>query len=138
MRVTETNDAEQWALLLFGRGDKLPINAIQHQLRATKHFEATVFIHVAPRQVDEAIATLAMNRRTSEVHRPVISGDDSNIKFPLCCDRVAWDEVVWFLPDLNPDADVVERMAMRIARSVRIASVSLVAYGPRSVLTRRA
>ena len=112
--VAESNDAHQWTLLLFGRSDKLPIDSIQHQLGATEHLEALVVIHVAPSQVEEAIASLAMNRRASEFHRSVTSCDDSDIEFPARGHRVAWDEMVWFLPDLNPDADVVERMAVRV------------------------
>lgn len=115
VRVTKTNGAHQRALVLFGRADKLPVNAIQHPLGSTKHDETIVVIHVAPSQVEEAIATFAMNHRTPEVHRCISSEDDSNIKFPAGGDRVAGDEVEWFLPDMNPDADVVERMAMRIA-----------------------
>ena len=115
MRVAEANHYHQWALLLFGRTDKLPIDSIQHQLGATEHLEVLVPIDVAPREVDEAIASLAMNRRASEVHRRVTSRDDSDFEFPARAHRVAWDKIVWFLPDLDPDADVVERMAVRIA-----------------------
>ena len=114
MRVAEANDAYQWALQLFGRGDKLPIDSIQHQLGAAEHLEVLVFIHVAPSQVDEAIASLAVNRRASEVHRRVTSCDDSDIELPARARCVAWDEIVWFLPDLHADADVVELMAGRI------------------------
>ena len=55
-----------------------------------------------------------MNRRAFEVHRRVTSCDDSDIEFPARSHRVARDEIVWLLPDLNPDADVVQRMAVRI------------------------
>ena len=113
-RVTEANHTHQWTLLLFGRSHKAPIDSIQHQLGATKHLEASVVLQIAPRQVEEAIASLAVNCRASEVHRRVASCDDSDIEFPACGHRVAWDEIVWFLPNLNPDANVVERMAIRI------------------------
>ena len=49
-----------------------------------------------------------------EVHRRVTSCDDANIELPARAHRVASDEIVWFLPELNPDADVVEWMAVRI------------------------
>ena len=49
--VSKANGAHQWALLLFGRCDKFPIDSIQHQLGATEHLEALVLVHVAPSQV---------------------------------------------------------------------------------------
>ena len=113
-RIAEANDAHQWALLLFGRSDKLLIDAIQHQLGPTEHPEVLVVIHGAPSQVEEAIASLAVNRRASEVHRRITSCDDSNIELPPRGPRVASDEIVWVVPDLNPDADVVQRTAVRI------------------------
>ena len=69
LRVPEANDGHQWAPLLFGRSDELPIDSIQHQLGATEHQEVLVIIHVAPSQVEEAITSLAMNRRAPEIHR---------------------------------------------------------------------
>ena len=55
-----------------------------------------------------------MNRRAPEVHRRVTSCDDTDIEFPARTRRVTWDQIVWFLADLNPDADVVEPIAVRI------------------------
>jgi len=71
--VAKANDAHQWALLLLGRSDKLPIDSIQHQLGATEHLEALVGIHVAPSQVQEAIASLAMDRQPKPDHSTVIA-----------------------------------------------------------------
>ena len=101
-------------MLLLGCSHKLWIDSIEHQLGATEHLEALVFIQIAPRQVEEAIASLAMHCGPPEIHCRVTSCDDSDIEFPVGDHRITWDKIVWFLPNLNPDADIVERMAIRI------------------------
>ena len=108
--------SQKWALLPLGAGDKLAIDSIEHQLRATEHLEVRVVVQVAPRQVHEAVAPLAMNRGAFEVNFRVRSRDDSHGKFPSRARRIARDELEWLSADLHPDVDVAEWTTFRVAK----------------------
>jgi len=113
--IGEPDRADQWALLLFSRGDEFGIDSIQHQLGPTEHLEGPVVVDVAPRQIKEPIATLAVNCRTPEVQRGVRSGHDADVEVPSGSSGITGDEVVWFLPDLDADVNTFEGIAVGIA-----------------------
>jgi hypothetical protein len=98
--------------MLFGLADKLLINPIEHQLGAAEHIELPHAVHVAPCEVQEAIAALAVNWWTSEVQRPVRSGHNADVELPSSADRVAGDQLAWFSSDLDTDVHAVEATAV--------------------------
>src|ERR671911_704330 len=113
--VGEPYRADQWTLLLFSHRNEFWFDLIEHQLGATEHLEAPFVIDVAPCEVQEAIAALAVNCRTPEVRRAIRSGHNADVELPSGSGHVAGDKVVWVVSDLDTDMDVVEWSAVRIA-----------------------
>jgi hypothetical protein len=113
--IGEPHRADQWALLPFSHANESWIDLIEHQLGATEHLEAPLVVDVAPREVQEAIAALAVNYRTPEVRRAIRSGHNADVELPSGSGHVAGDKVVGFVSDLDTDMDVVEWSAVGIA-----------------------
>jgi hypothetical protein len=115
--IGEPHRVDQWALLPFSHANESWIDLIEHQLGATEHLEAPLVVDVAPREVQEAIAALAVNCRTPEVRRAIRSGHNADVELPSGSGHVAGDKVVWFVSDLDTDMDVVEWSAVGIAET---------------------
>jgi hypothetical protein len=101
--------------VVFGLADECLVNSIEHQLGAADPLEVPYAVDVAPCEVQEAIAALAVDWRTAEVQRPVGCGDDADVELPASAGRVAGDQLAWFSSDLDTDMDVVEAIAVGTA-----------------------
>ena len=64
---------------LHRRLHELAVHPAEHELRPPEHLEPVVRVHVAPREIDEAFADLALHCRTTEVESPVRSTTSTSV-----------------------------------------------------------
>src|SRR5215207_11444270 len=76
------------ALALEGGVDQPGVDAIEHELGAPEHLERPVGTDVSPRQVHEAVASLALYRGPAEVER-IVAPDDLDVDVPGCVGPIA-------------------------------------------------
>src|SRR6185295_15527159 len=55
----------------LGRRDERRVDAVEHQLGAAEHLELAIRVDLAPREVQEAVAALAVHRGPAEVEAVV-------------------------------------------------------------------
>jgi hypothetical protein len=62
------------------RLDELWLDSIEHQLGSPEHLEAAIWADITPREVDEAVASLALHHRPAEVE--IVPADDLDVYVP--------------------------------------------------------
>lgn len=93
------------------------IDAVEHQLGPSKHAERAGVIDVAPCEVDESVASLAVDGGAAKVEVAVGVESGVDLEFPTGSGSVTAHEMFGFGPDLHSDVDVVERCAVGITKS---------------------
>jgi hypothetical protein len=100
-----------------GVEDELVIDAVQHELGPSKHFERACVIDVAPCEVDKSLAALAVDYGTAKVELAVAADGGVDLKFPTGIGGITANKMFGVGPDLHADVDVVERCSVGIAES---------------------
>ncbi len=99
----------------FGVEDELLIDAVQHELGPSKHFERAGMVDVAPCEVDESLTAFAVDRGTAKVELAIAADGGVDLKFPTGIAGITADKMFGVGPDLHADMDVIERCAVGIA-----------------------
>ena len=89
------------------RLDERWLDSIQHQLGSPEHLEAAVWTNVTPREVDEAVASLALHRRPAEVE--TVLADDLDVYVPGRLGLVSSYEVSSLAMYLHPYVHVLHQ-----------------------------
>ena len=92
--------------------DEFRVDSIEHQLGASEHLEPATVVHVPPRQVQEALASPSVHRRTAEVEAGVRLLVDGHVDVPSGLFASPADKVARIGPDLDADVDVRQRAAV--------------------------
>jgi hypothetical protein len=95
------------------RRDELWLDSIEHQLGSPEHLEAAVWANVTPREVDEAVASLALHCRPTEVE--IVRPDDLDVYVPRRLGLICSDEVSSFATYLHPYVHVLHQRPIRTA-----------------------
>lgn len=78
----------------------------KHQLGPPEHLEGVVSADVAPGEIDESVASLALDGRSAEVEKAADPGDD-DVDLPQRIGYVGSEQLRWIALQLNSDMDVV-------------------------------
>jgi hypothetical protein len=89
------------------RFDELWLDSIEHQLGSPEHLEAAAWANVTPREVDEAVASLALHRRPAEVES--VLADDLDVYVPGRLGHISSYEVSSFATYLHPYVHVLHQ-----------------------------
>jgi hypothetical protein len=95
------------------RLDELWLDSIEHQLGSPEHLEAAVWADVAPREVDEAIAALALHRRPAEVD--IVLADDLDVYVPGRLRLISSYQVSSVATYMDPYVHVLHQRFVRTA-----------------------
>jgi len=90
--------------------DERRIDVGEHQLGSSEHGECAVVAPVDPCEIQESLATPAMNRWAAEVVCAV-DRSDADVDTPLGLGCVGSDEIVRLLANLHAHVHVVDRYA---------------------------
>jgi hypothetical protein len=107
---------------LHGRLDDPWLDSVEHQLCSSEHLELIACTDIAPGEVDESVAALALHGEASEVEDSLLL-NDLDINLPARLGLICPDQLGRVAPDLNPDAVSVPASSMQIAEDVRGARV---------------
>lgn len=88
------------------------LDPIEHELGPPEHLELVVWKDVAPREVDESIADLALHCGSTEVEEPILP-NDIDVGLPDRLGHVRSDQLRSVAPDLDADVDVVHGGTVR-------------------------
>ena len=107
-KVNGGHEASAWVV---GRLDGLVPDGVEHELCPTEHGERVVLAEVAPREIHEPLASLALDRRPSEIEMAV-AFHDLDVHEPTAGGGITGHEIDRLAADLNADMHVVARLAI--------------------------
>src|ERR687891_290152 len=93
---------------LHRRLDDAWLNSVEHQLCPSEHLELIACTDIAPAEVDEPVAALALHGGAAEVEDSLLS-NDRDVDLPARLGLICSDQLSWVAPDLNPDVNVLHR-----------------------------
>ena len=93
---------------VHGRLDDPWLDSVEHQLCSSEHLELIAWTDIAPGEVDESVAALALHGEASEVEDSLLL-NDLDINLPARLGLICPDQLGRVAPDLNPDVNVLHR-----------------------------
>ena len=93
------------------RLEELTLDPIEHQLGPPEHLEAAIRADVTPREVDEAVASLAVHCGSAEVDIDI--ADDLDVDFPVRLGLVSSDEMRSVATHLHTNMHVLHQRPIR-------------------------
>jgi hypothetical protein len=100
-----------------GSLDQSRIYAVQHQFGAAKHRKRTGGAEVAPRQIQETLASLTVHRGALEVDGPIVLSRMLHLEHPAGGWSVAGHQLLGCRADLHTDVHLIEWLAIRKERT---------------------
>jgi len=99
-------DPRRKAVCLRRRLDEIGRHSIEHQLGSSEHLELTVCADVAPCEVDESLASLALYGGSAKIVHGVAS-HDLDVDLPTRLELIGSEQLTRVAPHLDPDMHVL-------------------------------